>query len=311
MGYNTIGVKVISQPWEDVGDIPYYLIETYDFYKVVMDDVHCVFAEPRGQMPTIESMTKHFLAVYATASVPVVLKANGLSGERRKALMEARIPFAAPGQIYLPFMGIVLQKQLYREPKLREKLMPSAQMLMFAYLYQNGNKMYTSPLAERIGVSLMQITRAVRQLERLGLFEVAKDGVQVVIKGKTNHRALFESAEGYLIDPVRDVVFVPQGEIKSRFPYAGISALSEITMLSAPDYPTYAYYSKTDKLHGESGLIDPETQARVEIWKYSPTALSMRRTSADPLSVIVSLKEESDDERVEQAINDVLRKMWG
>jgi hypothetical protein len=277
---------------------------------VVMGGVSCIFAEPRGQIPAVEAMVKHFSTIYSAIAMPVVLKTIGLSSERRKVLMDARIPFIASGQIYLPFMGIILQKQLYNEPKSREKLMPSAQMLLLAYLYQESNKMYTSPIASKIGVSLMQITRAVRQLERLNLFEVSKDGVLLVIKGKLNHRALFENATKYLLDPVRGVHYIYRNEMINQLPYAGINALSEITMLSAPDYPTYAYYSKTDRLHGENGLTDSEKQVRVEIWKYPPTALSKQLHISDPLSVIISLKEDRDDERVEQAIEDVLRKMW-
>ena len=305
-----LGVKMISEPWEGTDSIPFFLNEIYDFRKVVLDGTSCIFAEPQGQAPTIQAMTKHFSALYATAAMPVVLKMNGLSGERRKALMEARVPFVASSQVYLPFMGIVLQEQLYSEPKLREKLMPSSQMLLFAYLYQDSVEMFTCSMVKRIGFSAMQITRAVRQLNRLNLFEVSKEGVQIVVKGKVNHRALFEDATPYLLDPVRDILYVTRDERISRLPYAGISAISEMTMLAAPETTIYAYYSKADRLKGEHGLTDLEKQARVEIWKYDPTALSGQRHMADPLSVIVSLKDERDDERVKRSIEEVLKNLW-
>ena len=261
-------------------------------------------------MPTIQAIVKHFSALYDTSAQPIVLKISGLSGERRKSLMEARVPFVANDQVYLPYMGVVLQKRLYSEPKPREKLMPSAQLLLFAYLYQDSNKIYTSPMASRFGISPMQITRAIRQLQTLNLIDVSKDGVQVVIKGKVNHRALFEGAEQYLIDPVHKICYVPRGQQISNLPYSGINALSELTMLGAPDIPTYAYYNKTEKINGENGLTDYEKQVRLEIWKYAPTVLSTQSNIADPLSVIVSLKDEQYDERIVQAIDDVLKKMW-
>ena len=309
--FETLGIKISSEPWSGAEGIPYFLYEIYDFRKVDLDGTLCVFALPRGEIPAVQAITKHFTNISAAASIPVVLKLNGLSEERRKALIAYRIPFVAIGQTYLPFLGIVLRDRLYDEPKSREKLMPSAQLLLFAYLYQESETMYTSLMPEKIGVSAMQITRAVRQLQRLNLFEVSKEGVHIVVKGKANHRALFEEAYRYIIDPVRRIVYLSRNDkTVVNLPFSGISAMSELTMLAASDVPTYAYFSKTDGLLGESGLSDRRNQVRVEIWKYAPNLLSKHGTSADPLSVIASLKEEREDARVEQAVEDILKKMW-
>jgi len=309
---NTLGVRVAAEPWDGVNSLPYYFDETYDFRKVVFNgEITCLFAKARGEVSTVNAVTKHFITLHSASNMPIVLNLYNLSNERRKAFIEARIPFVTDNQIYLPFLGVLLQNELYAEPKEREKLMPSAQMLLFAYLYSNGNELYTSTMPEKIGVSAMQVTRAVRQLKRLNLFDVFKEGVQVVIKGRLNHRALYEAAESYLIDPVRDVLYIPRDEQSSRLPLAGISALSESSMLAEPNLRTVAFYSKSKKLHGENRLIDSEKQVRVELWKYDPLMLSVQKNIADPLSVIVSLKNEHPNERVEQAINGVLKNLWG
>ena len=306
-----LGVKIVSEPWEGAAGIPFFLIEIYDLHKVVLGGTQCIFAQPRGETPAVRAIVKHFQRLHDAAAMPVVLKNNVLSNERCKALIEARIPFVATGQIYLPFIGIVLQKQLYSEPKSREKLMPSAQLLLFAYLYQNNSKIFTGPMANKLEISSMQITRAVRQLQKLNFFDVYKEGVQVVISGKTNHRALFEWAAPYLLDPVREILYVPRNEVTMALPYSGLNALSEMSMLAAPQLDSRAYYSKSDKIHGENGLIDSEKQMRVEVWKYPPTLLSKQSDVADPLSVIVSLRDERNDERVNQSIEEVLKTMWG
>jgi DNA-binding MarR family transcriptional regulator len=304
----TLGVKINAMPWEGAGRVPYMLVESYDFRKVTLDGMPCVFAEPRGDVPPIQTLLRHIEHIREVEPLPAVLKLNGLSGERRKALIEAKIPFVATEQIYLPFLGVALREKLYAEPKPREKLMPSTQLVLFSYLYQDAGKMYTSGLADKLGVSAMQITRAVRQLQRLNLFEVSKEGVQIVIRGKTNHRALFESADSYLLDPVREIIYVPRNERTQGLPYAGLNALSELSVLSAPLVTTLAYYNRTDKLDGENSLTDREKQVRIEVWKYSPTVLSGNTNAADPLSVIVSLRDERD-ERVAQAIEEILTKI--
>jgi DNA-binding MarR family transcriptional regulator len=304
----TLGVKINSTPWEGVRKLPYFLIETYDFRKVRLDDVPCLFAEPHMVIPPIQALLSNIECIREAEPLPVVLKLNGLSGERRKALIEARIPFVATEQIFLPFLGLVLSERLYAEPKPPEKLMPSAQLVLFSYLYQEARRMYTSGLAEKLGMSAMQITRAVRQLKKLNLFDVSKEGLQVVISGKTNHRALFESAAPYLLDPVREILYVRRNERTQSFPYAGINALSALSRISAPIVTTLAYYNRHDKLNGENSLIDCEKQVRVEVWKYSPIVLSPNQNSADPLSVIVSLRDECD-ELVEQAIEQIFGKL--
>jgi DNA-binding MarR family transcriptional regulator len=305
----TVGVRIIAVPWEGENNLPFAISENYNFFKVTLDMVPCIFAEPSGEIPPIQTIIRNFERIREIEAIPVVLKLNGLSGERRKALLEAKVPFVATEQIYLPFMGVILQERLYSEPKPREKLMPSSQLLLFAYLYQKSDKLYTSGMAAKLGLSAMQITRAVRQLLKLNLFDVAKDGVQVVISGKLNHRALFEDASAYLLDPVRDILYLPRSEQVQGLAYSGLNALSEMSMLSAPMVTTFAYYSKTDKLQGDNSLTDRNTQVRVEIWKYDPVILSVNSHTADPLSVIVSLKDERD-ERVTQAIEKILNNLW-
>jgi len=223
---DTLGMNITSTQWEHTDGLPYVLVESYDFRKVTFDGTQCLFAEPRGEVPPIQSILRNIERIHEFEALPVVLKLNGLSGERRKLLIEARIPFVAKEQIYLPFLGVVLNKKLYAEPKPREKLMPSAQLVLFAYLYHSDNKMYTNGLDKKLGVSAMQITRAVRQLQKLNLFEISKDGVQLIIRGKTNHRALFDSAEAYLLDPVRDIIYAPRDEIIQSLPVAGLDAMS-------------------------------------------------------------------------------------
>jgi len=305
-----LGVKVKAEDWSGAERLPYMLSESYALRKVTLGDTVCIFAEPLGEVPPVQTVLRNFERIREVEALPVVLKLNGLSGERRKALIESRIPFAAEAQVYLPFLGVSLSERMYAEPKPREKLMPTTQLLLFAYLYQNNDKLYTNGLDKQLGISAMQVTRATRQLQRLNLMEVFKDGVHVVMRGKVNHRALFESAEPYLLDPVREIVYTMRDDKTSVLPLAGLNALSEWSMLSPPVVTTLAYYSKTAGVSGTSALIDREKQIRVEIWKYSPTLLSDSLKTADPLSVIVSLRDDKD-ERIEQAVGEAMRRLWG
>ncbi|MDR0898512.1 MAG: hypothetical protein LBN04_11745 [Oscillospiraceae bacterium] len=307
-----LGVTIESMPWQGAHRLPIFMEEAYHFRAVTLDQTACVFAAPRGEMPDVRQVAAQFERIASLAQVPIVLQLSGLSGERRKALMAARIPFVAKEQIYLPFMGIALQEKLYAEPKSREKLMPSAQLLLFAYLYQPSNVLYLSGMAEKLGVSAMQITRAARQLETLNLAALSKDGVRVVMHGKTNHSALFAEAKRSLLDPVRDTIYVEPDDTIWALPIAGPDALAQHSMLSAMPIPVRAFYSKTEKLQGESRPTDTSRQIPVEIWKYPPTQLSKTPGIADPLSVIASLPDEAlNDPRVGAAVDEIFEGLWG
>jgi len=305
---NNFGFDISTESWDKAAALPYYFSNQYDFKRVIIDGTPCLFAEVLSDAPTIQMIQKHIARIRETEALPVVLKFKSVSSARRKMLISKHIPFVAEGQAYLPFMGVSLSKKLYSEAKPNEKLMPSSQMLLFAYIYQHSEKMYVSGLSDKFGFSTMQLTRAARQLCRLNLLDMFKDGVHLVLRGQGSKQELFENAAPFLINPVREVLFIPRAEAYT-LPLSGVSALSHHTMLYDDAIPTFAHYSRNKRLIGENALTDRDSQAQVELWKYSPTALSEHDSTADLLSVAVSLNSENDP-RVEQAIESALERIW-
>ena len=110
----------------------------------------------------------------------------------------------------------------------------------------------------------MQISRTIRQLKELGLVSVRKDGVRLVLCREESRQALFERSRPYLLNPVRKKVYVEFGGIPDRLPLSGISALSELTMLSCTAPKSVAFFGKACDLVGADMLIDNNTQAEVE-----------------------------------------------
>ena len=135
----------------------------------------------------------------------------------------------------------------------------------------------------------MTVTRAVRQLEQTELFEVRKDGVQKILRGKYSGKELFEKVQPYLISPVRKVLYVYKEEYKNNLIAAGLSALSEKSMLNPPDVESYAVYGRGIQLKGTEKLMDAATQAEIELWKYDPQILG-NNGIVDTLSLVMSLR---------------------
>jgi hypothetical protein len=60
-----------------------------------------------------------------------------------KALIASRTPFVVNGnQLYLPFIGAALRERYAMRQETSEILSPTAQLILFRYLYQNEHDVY-------------------------------------------------------------------------------------------------------------------------------------------------------------------------
>jgi DNA-binding MarR family transcriptional regulator len=306
----TLGVEISITPWDNNGILPYYLVDHYEFKKTVIDGAPCLVMKPKRELDTLSVIKKHISKVREAEQLPIVLELDSITARRRKSLIEARIPFVAPKcHIYLPFLGVALSERYAFENASAEKLMPSSQLLLFYYLYQDEQDLRAGETADIFGISAMQVSRAIRQLTTLGLVSSRKDGVRTIISSKERRSDLFEMAKPRLLNPVRKKVYVEYAELPSGLPLSGYSALSELTMLGGSATETFAFYEKSGELAGTCALVDNAVQAEVEIWRYNPTLLSKHTGIVDALSLVASLPPE-DDARVEQAINELLSDIW-
>jgi len=303
---DTLGISIQSEPWDMASKLPFYLTDRYEFKKVLLGDVPCLFLHPTAELDTLPNLKKHILNVQKVEFMPIVFNVDVINARRRKSLIDARIPFVSPNiQLYLPFLGVALQEKYVSATPPSNILMPSSQLLFFHYLYNGENELFPGDTATKFNLSAMQISRAVRQLEELDLMTVRKDGVRLAISGTTGHRDLFLSAMPHLLNPVRRKIYVDYENIPNDLPQSGLSALSRFTMLNNPSTKTFALFSKSAKLPGADTLVDSAMQAEVEIWKYNPLALSSSKDVVDKLSLVTSLIS-LKDERVEIELENLL-----
>jgi DNA-binding MarR family transcriptional regulator len=308
----TLGIKITCEPWK--ANLPYYLSDSYTFQSVKLGDTPCLFVKPKSELPSLNAVKKHFSKIAELAEIadtPLVLEIEMLNARQRKALIAAHIPFVMDGvQLYLPFIGALLQER-YPTPKPQgTKLMSISQLILFRYLYQKKREMYANGLADFFGVSAMHITRAVKQLATLGLFTTRKDGVKIVLEGVESGAALFEKSKPYLHSPVRKTIYIEKDILPKNLPISGLLALSEYTMMNPSSVNTYAFTGSMGDLPGARTrtLVDADEQAEVEFWRYSPIILSERDGYADPLSLWVTLSD--GDPRIEIAKDELLMEIW-
>lgn len=308
-----LGIKVARIEWEQASQLPYFLQNKYSFEFVKLGDTVCIFLKPISELETINVIKKHLMKLREIYDGFVVFELDAITRQRRASFIEAKIAFVVPGkQVYLPFIGAHLQDRCDSDEAITpvlEKLQPSAQMLLFAFIIGKNKPMYLSEMTKRFHFSAMTISRAANQLIQTGWISKRNEGTQKLIVSELTPQDLYRKVKPYLINPVRKTVFISRTEITSEMFHSGLSALADRSMLNPP-MPEVWGIVKSDKLISgfSTHLIDAEKQCVLELWKYDPR-LICRDGKIDTLSLLASLKDITD-ERVEQMLEDMLNKVW-
>lgn len=307
-----LGVKVIRSKWNEESKLPYFLIDRYSFELVTIDGIIALFVKPKGELDTINAIKKHIHRLNGAISCPVVFELNEITRQRKKSFIDARIPFiVAEKQIYLPFMGMLLLEKCDGEQNLTvsNRLQPSSQMLLFAFLQGKGAPMQMSRMAEQLQFSAMTISRAAGQLTEAGLLKKKMVGNQKLLVSELTLKELFKKAEPFLLVPVKKTIYISKTDKREDMFLSGLTALAEQTMLNPPATETLGCVCpERDFPDRGSQLIDTQTQCALQLWRYDPRLIS-QSNRIDAFSLAVSLKDESD-ERVEQCIEELLEKEW-
>ena len=255
-------------------------------------------------------LKKHIARIQKNENLPVVLVLKELSFRRKGYLIREKIPFVADGkQIYLPFMAVYLQERCSAEKIPREEILPSAQMLLLHFVYGGARGLSTSQAAKDLELTPTSISRASRQLEEMGLLHIRKVGVQRIMQSEESPKTLFQKAGDKLLNPIKRTVYIPKEYVRADLLESGYSALAEYSMLNEPNVRSYAAERISQwKDVTTNSLQNSRVQVAVEMWRYNPRKLSTRNT-VDELSLALTLREDAD-ERVEEAVEEMLNKLW-
>ena len=305
-----LGEPVTRQSWKGLHKMPYYLHDAYRFEQVTIGTQKCLMIAPQGELGTISAIKRNIKRIQSEWNYPVVLELHNLSRQRKETFIKEKIPFVVhEKQLYMPFMGVALQEKYDKSKNLDvEKLSPSAQVLLFLFIYEKNKPLYLSTVPNRLGFKPMRATRAAVQLVEIGLLDTHKDGVQKVLTSTLAPKELFETAKPYLLNPVRRKIYIYKKDLKSDYFLAGESALSEKSMLNSPRVNVFGTV-KIPKGILEMQLLDSETQCELELWRYDPTVLTGDKC-VDTLSLLLTLGKLLDDPRVEMSIDELLDELW-
>ena len=304
-----LGIKVTYENMAFT-HFPNFIATRSRLQAVSMNGQRAIFLYPKTELEQIEVLKKHIARIQKNEKLPVVMVLKELAFRQKEYLIREKIPFVVEGkQIYLPFMALYLQERCNAEKQLRDEILPSAQMLLLHFIYGGAQEMSTSQAAKDLELTPTSISRASKQLEEMGLLRTKKMGVPKLLMTEDSPKALFQKAEGKLLNPIKRTVYIPKEFVETNLLESGYSALAECSMLNEPNVKCYA----TEKISQwkdvmTNNLQDSQMQVAVEMWRYNPRKLSTQNI-VDELSLALALREDVD-ERVEEAVEEMLNELW-
>ena len=191
------------------------------------------------------------------------------------------------------------------------------QLFLTQILYLNSKRvkiggvqeLSTSQAAKDLELTPTSISRASRQLEEMGLLHIRKVGVQRIMQSEDSPKTLFQKAGDKLLNPIKRTVYIPKELVGTELLESGYSALAEYSMLNTPNVRCYAAERISQwKDVMSNSLQNSQVQVAVEMWRYNPRKLSTRN-AVDELSLALALREDAD-ERVEEAVEEMLNELW-
>ena len=291
--------------------LPVYLQASYEVACTSLLGVSCAFAHRQTAEPTSPSATAKQLAQLAEIlDRPVVLVEPVIPSWRRKRLIERKVAFVAPfTQLYLPPLGIDLRDAIRRQAtgqdvRSEQTASPVTQaVLLHLLLHRSRTDTEMQAAARRTGYSAMSLSRAARDLERMGLVQRIARGRKRLLRLVGRPIEVWNRAVPHLTSPVRAQHVAPRDAFPEAF-LAGETALSRQSNLAPPKMTTIAVsgtvWAEFTARHAPASSYDVDEPgvAMVEVWRYPPESLSDGPT-VDPLSLFLSLA--GGDPRVEEA----------
>ncbi len=266
---------------------------------------------PDNSLTVAELQTRHrILADHF--KLPVVLVFPHLDSYRRNRLLQLQIPFIVPErQLFIPpFAALSEQFQQAVNPGVLSAVAQVTVLYQLLRRPPDGERL--NLWASRLGYSPMTMTKVRDELAANGLCKREAGDKPRGLFFACHGQELWHAARSILRSPVRQYRWAQFSAPPPSLVRAGISALSDLTMLGEDPIPTYACRdSEWKQLLATKQVrmleLPDDATAQVECWRYAPEILA-EDGRADRLSLLLSLAD-SADERVRIACNELLEQM--
>ena len=292
--------------------LPLVFKERYTIFNVETNGILWMAIEPKYNIGLV-GLRKDRLTIEKLTGLNCAIFLEKITFYIKEKLIEEGIPFVIKEkQVYLPFIGYLLSKSNQREITPVHLISFLTQKMILVAIYERWKEAKVTDVAKRLNVSVKSASRCFDELEYLNIDILGTKGKSRVINIPNDVKQLWQQIEGTLRNPLI-YKYVLREDMKLN-KKAGISALSEYSLLSDNSYTTYAL---TKKEITNSGIKTKKQVSEFEgvgcvVLELGYFIDFNQKGLQDPLSVYLSLtKEEKEDERVVIFIDEMLEKyVW-
>ena len=311
-----LDIRFSSEPMLD--SWPYLFERKYVLHKAIVENYCFYVVEPRIKVP-LRQIVLDFKQIKESFSEPccILFQDTQPTQYMRQSLIRQRIPYWIQGKdIYLPFLGIVLARLKRKSPMNRKisKLTFAAQRFLFQVIYNKIKQCTASSASREFGLSIMTYSRIFDELKEFDRTMIDDNNGRRKFVYQKSPKSLWKKIRPFLQSPVVRTYALADWR-KKNCSLAGISALSQYSMLGDDDIPTYAITIREEREFGlpkRYTLVPDDEIPKQQIWVLSyriPYHDSYELM--DPLSLaaaLYSMPEHVDDSRVEMAIDEMLER---
>lgn len=291
--------------------LPLIYKSLYKIYTVSSNGVVWLALEPKDKLG-LSQLRKNRAYLEKMKQVNCVLFLEEATFYSVDKMKEEGIPYVLKGkEIFLPFLGMLLSNNGQRIIKPVHIISFLTQKILLIGLYEEFDKATVTMIAQKMDVSKMAVSKCFDEIEYLGIDVMDLKGKSRAISMNMGKKACWEIIKPFLRTPIiKRFVLEEDANLQIK---AGISALSEYSMLADNSYPTYAVTKQDLSSSGIKELkeaVKGDTIGSIvlEVGYHIDT---IKPHVQDPLSVLLSIEDEMDDERVEGCSLEMLEEyVW-
>ena len=286
---------------------------SYEFYDGEYRGLEMVFLVPKGKKPTPRDLALADTRIGSALNLPVVFILMPCPAYERQRLIDKNVFFVMSDNF--ANLPMIVANERIRKSAYAKRLTPSAQYLLFYHLQvESLEGLSARDIADKMPYSYESVALALTCLSDLGLCrKVSGNGKNKNVVFDAKGRELWDVAQSYLINPVNSIVFCDELKVEDDYPVSGINALAHYSSLNKDDdrqiMVTANQYKALQRSDSMVHCNEFDGPIRIEVWKYPPVSKAAEPVSwADPLSVIVSLRDDHDP-RVEGEVEYLIDRM--
>ena len=284
--------------------LPLFL-RRYRYYhgRILGRELIFAFVLDDNQSPS--EYAKMAMQLQSELKLPIVFVYEKLAIAKRNALIRNAVPFIVPMlQLFLP-PYLDLHERGIKMVEKRKMMRPASQALLIRQLTKGDVEGRSSKeLASIMRCTQMTLSNVISELVELGLCDVKGWPKRIYFKLKGCE--LWNAALPMFKSPVQKILF--NAKNPCSFCVAGLTALSELTMIAPESMVVYACASNDIKVEEcyEKPKYEDEAECVLQVWNYDPKICG--DALVDRLSLYLTFKD-NEDPRIKKALEELLEEM--